>query len=356
MKLITSYILSKYLKNFIIVLLSLELFFIGIDFLQNFSKIPDSANLQLLYLAYNAFFTLTLTLPLALVFGWIITLIVFIKNNEFVSFLSLGSSPKLIYKPIAVFSFLILSFLVLLQATPLAYSYEQRGKIMDGNYFIDTKDSLFLKYNEYFIYFGKLYAEEQRAENIHIFKLEGKDIVESIVAKKALFKNGTWQVFMAKKTIKPMTINFDVSKIKIEYIDNLEVLKGFKPKILDSVYEAKSTFSILDAAEALFLLNDQKINTTSVRSSLYYQAFIPFFIIPVILIVFVASSINSRFFNVAKFSSITIFFTLIVWGVFFMLHKLSQGGIAIPEVALLLPLLIWFIVGYFIFKKRINNY
>ena len=74
------------------------------------------------------------------------------------------------------------------------------------------------------------------------------------------------------------------------------------------------------------------------------------------MIIFVSTSINSRFFNIAQFSSLTIFFTLIFWGVFFMLHKFSKGGVVMPEIAILVPLGLWFIVGYFIFKNRINHY
>jgi len=88
MSILSKYILKKYLINFIIVLISLELFFVGIDYLQNFKNIPASANLQLLYILYNSFFTLTLALPLSIVFGWIVTLVLFIKNNEFVAFKS----------------------------------------------------------------------------------------------------------------------------------------------------------------------------------------------------------------------------------------------------------------------------
>ena len=54
MKTLTRYLLEKYFKNFIIVLLSLEIFFVGIDYLQNFKSIPDSANLQLLYVLYKS--------------------------------------------------------------------------------------------------------------------------------------------------------------------------------------------------------------------------------------------------------------------------------------------------------------
>ena len=100
MSILTKYILKKYLINFIIVLISLELFFVGIDFLQNFKSIPPSANLQLLYILYNGFFTLTLALPLSIVFGWVITLTIFIRNNEFVAFNALGATRKDIFKPV----------------------------------------------------------------------------------------------------------------------------------------------------------------------------------------------------------------------------------------------------------------
>ena len=52
MSILTKYIIEKYLKNFIIILLSLEIFFVGIDFLQNFKSIPQSANLQLFYIYF----------------------------------------------------------------------------------------------------------------------------------------------------------------------------------------------------------------------------------------------------------------------------------------------------------------
>jgi lipopolysaccharide export system permease protein len=356
LNLLTNYVLTKYLKNFIIVLVSLELFFVGIDFLQNFKDVPRSANLQLLYILYNAFFTLTLTLPLSLVFGWIITLILLIKNNEFVAFLSLGVRPKNIYFPIIGVSFLLLSILLLLQATPLAYSYEQKNKIMDGEYFSSTKADIFLKYDNYFVYFKRFFPLEKRAEEIHIFKIQDNDVVESIVASKASFHNDRWYVSNATITTKPSQIIWDTSKVIVKEEKSLETLEGFKPKILDNVYESKSNFSIIDAVYAFLLLKAQNINTDTIRASLYYQVFVPFFILPIILIIFVSTSINSRFFNISKFSSLSVFFTLIFWGIFFMLHKFAKGGVVIPEVALLVPLALWFIIGYTLFKNRINLY
>lgn len=352
MSVLTKYILQKYLKSFLIVLVSLQLFFVGIDFFQNMKSLPESANLQLLYLFYNSFFTLTLTLPLSLVFGWILTLVILIKGNELVAFIALGVSRRRIYSPVLKISFLLLVILIALQATPLAYSYEQKSKILDDEYFISTKSDIFLKYNDYHIFFQKLYPIEKRAENIHIFKVQDKDLVESIVAKKAYFQNNRWYVIDAKVTKKPKNIDFHSSKIEVRHEKFLHTLEGFKPKILNNVYEAKSTFSIVDAISALILLDKQGINTDKIRAALYYEVIVAFFILPLIILIFAYAALNSRFFNIGKFTSLSIFFTLVSWGVFFLLHKFSNNGTLLPEISLLLPMFLWYTLSFIVYKKK----
>ncbi|AXX91742.1 permease [Malaciobacter molluscorum LMG 25693] len=352
MSILTKYVLQKYLKSFFIVLISLQLFFVGIDFFQNVKNLPDSANLQLLYLFYNSFFTLTLTLPLSLVFGWILTLVILIKGNELVAFTALGVSKRKIYSPVLKVTFFLLIVIIALQATPLAYSYEQKDKILDGEYFTSTKSDIFLKYDNYYVYFQRLFPIEKRAENIHIFNVENKDLVESIVAKKAYFQNNRWYIIDAKITTKPKKIDFPTSKIVVKHEKFLHTLEGFKPKILDNVYEEKSAFSILDAVSALLLLKQQGINTDKIRGALYYEIIVSFFIIPIMMLVFAYSALNSRFFNVGKFTSLSIFFTLIIWGLFFLLHKFSNNGTLSPELSLLLPMFLWYTISFIVYKRK----
>ncbi len=355
MSILSRYILKKYLFNFIIVLVSLELFFVGIDFLQNFKHLPSSANLQLLYLLYNSFFTLTLALPLSLVFAWILTLVLFIRSNEFVAFNALGSKPYKIYFPIVLAAFTFISILVSLQFTPLAYSYEQKKKILDGEYFSSKKEDIFLKYNNNYIYFKKFFPLEKKARNIHIYKISNnKDIIQTIIAKDAYFKDDKWYITDARIVNKPEKMDLNTSKLNIQYKKTLTTLEGFKPKILDNVYETKSHFSILDAISALILLSDQGIHTEKIRSILYNQLLIPFFIIPLLFLIFAYATLNSRFFNMGKFVSLSIFSTLVVWGLFFMLFKFTNGGIVSPEVSIVLPLFLWFIISYFIFIKKVD--
>lgn len=355
MSILTRYILKKYLLNFTIVLISLELFFVGIDFLQNFKRLPDSANLQLLYLLYNGFFTLTLALPLSIVFGWIVTLVIFIKNNELVAFNALGSRSKDIYSPVVKISLFLIALLILLQLTPLAYSYEQKRKILHNEYFTSTKADIFLKYNDNYVYFKKLLPLEKKAEGIHIYKVKDRDIVQSIVAKNAYFQNNKWYVVDAKIMNKPSNMNLERAKLDIKYEKFLNTLEGFKPKILDNVYESKSNFSVIDAVSALILLSNQGINTDKIRGALYNQLIVSFFVIPILLLVFAYASLNSRFFNVGKFTSLSIFGTLIVWGVFFMLFKFTSGGIVIPEISILLPFALWIVGSLIFYKKKIDS-
>ncbi|MEA2049746.1 MAG: LptF/LptG family permease [Campylobacterota bacterium] len=353
MNILTKYLLEKFLKYFFIILFSLEIFFVGIDFLQNLNSMPNSANLQLLYLFYNAFFTLTITLPLSLGFAWIVTITFLIKNNELVSFYSLGISHKSILIPIVSISILLTSILIGLQATPLAYSYEQKQKILKNQYFISEQSNIFLKYNEYFIYFEKLYPLEKKATNIHIFKTKNNDIVETIVGKKAYYQNNKWYVLDTKITKKPETIDWNKSKLEVTYEKFLFTLEGFEPKIINNVYKANVQFSIIDAVYTILLLDNQDFNTNKIKAILYSQLFTPFFIIPIIILVFVFSTPSSRFFNTATFISTAIFFTLFVWGVMFLLQKLALGSIVLAEIAILLPLLFLFVITYYLYTKKV---
>lgn len=354
MNILTKHILGKFLKYFFIILISLEVFFVGIDFLQNISKLPQSANLQLLYLLYNGFFTLTITLPLSLIFAWIVTLTMFIRNNELVSFYSLGISKGTILTPIVTISTIITIILISLHATPLAYSYEEKKKILENEYFASVQSNIFLKYNEYFIYFEKLYPIEKKAVGIHIFKTKNNDVIETIEGQKAYYQNNKWYVIDTKITKKPEIIDWNKSKLEVSYEKFLYTLEGFEPKIINNVYKANIQFSILDAVKAILILEDQEFNTNKIKAILYAQTIMPFFIIPIMILIFIFTSASSRFFNTAKFISISIFLSLCSWGVMFLLQKLSLGGVILAEIAIILPVMLLFILTYFVYKKRIS--
>jgi lipopolysaccharide export system permease protein len=353
LKIITKYLLTKYVKYFLIILVSLELFFVGIDLLQYFARLPNSANLQLLYVMYNVFFTLTITLPLSLIFGWIVTLTFLIKDNALVSFYALGISQKDILVPIILITTLFTFILIALQSTPLAYAYEEKNKILQNRYFVNEQNNIFLKYNEYFVYFKKLYPIEKKAIDIHIFKTKNNDIVEIIVGKKAFYQNNKWYVIDTKITKKPDTIDWNSTKLDVSYEKFLYTLEGFEPKIISNVYKGKAQYSIIDAIRTILLLDVQELNTNKIKAILYSQIIMPFFVLPLLVLIFIYTTPSSRFFNSAIFISAMIFLTLSVWGILFLLQKLALGSVILAEIAIILPVVLFFIISYILYNKKI---
>ncbi|MFY9093347.1 LptF/LptG family permease, partial [Aliarcobacter butzleri] len=187
------------------------------------------------------------------------------------------------------------------------------------------------------------------------YKVKGDNLVETIIGEKAYFQNDKWYVVDVKVINKPENIDINNSKLDVRYEKFLHTLEGFKPKILDNVYESKSDFSIMDAVSALILLKDQGMNTQKIRTILYNQLIIPFFVIPILILVYSFASLNSRFFNMAKFVSFSIFGTLIVWGFFFLVFRLTSSGTVIPEISMLLTMFIWVIFSIYFYNKKINS-
>lgn len=353
MNIITKYLLLKYLKYFLIILFSLEIFFVGIDLLQNISKLPSSANLQLLYATYNFFYTLTITLPISLIFGWIVTLTMMVKSNELVSFYALSISPQNIIKPVVAITSLILLALVFMQSTQLAYSVEQKEKILNNTLFVNEKGNIFLKYNDYFIYFKKLYPLEKKAEGIQIFEIKENDIVQKIAAKKAYYQNNRWYIIDATITKKPQNITWEDSKLEISHEKFLYTLEGFEPSIINNVYKAKVQFSTIDAIRTILLLEEQDFNTNKIKAILYSQIVMPFFAIPLIVLIFLFTGASSRFFNTTAYLSTTIFLTLITWGLLYLLQKLSFGNVVIAEIALVLPVAILALLSSYLYSRKL---
>ncbi len=354
MKLITKYLLGKYLKYFFIILVSLEIFFIGFDYLQNVGRLPHSANLQLLYLFYNGFFILTITLPLSIIFAWIVTLTFLIKENTLISFYALGVSKKMVLFPIVLIGVFLTIILMFFQTTELAYSSDQKSKILSNKFFVNEKSNILLKYNNNFVYFQKLYPLEKRAENIKIFRLENRELVETILAKIAYYQDNKWYVGDATIISKPKKLEWGSSKLNIRYEKSLYTLDGFKPEIISNVYQEKVEYSIDDALYTIALFEKQGLNTDKITAILYGKLFIPFMVIPLVVLIFAYSSISGRFFKTGKFISGAILFSLGIWGLFFFLQKIATATLLTPQVAIILPLSLLFLYSVVMYQKRIS--
>ena len=346
------YIAYHYLKYFVVILFALIAFMVGFDYMSNSETLPDSANLVVLYLMYKSFFAVDMMTPLSLVFAMIATKVFLIRSNALVAFYSLGYSKTDVLKPFVSVASLVIVLFIALHATSFARADEYAKNIRATSEHLQPTEDLFFTFSDQYVYFGHLFPLQQRAENVRIFRVAANALSEVIVADEAVYRDGYWHIADARLIRKPAEPTIGGKGIEIEEQQNFKVLKDFKPKILDQVYEGKVNFTIVDAFDALQLLNKQNVSIDRIKSSLYKSFVYPLFVPFLIVIIFFFVPISTRFLNLSLFSFGAILSTLIVWSVLFTLIELSNSKTIPSEVGIVLPVALLFFVSLFLWQRN----
>ncbi|EQB39975.1 permease [Sulfurimonas hongkongensis] len=344
--LLFKYISFHYLKFFFIILSALVMFLVGFDYMDNADSLSESANLVLIYLVYKVFFAIDMLLPLSLIFAMISTKIFLIRSNALVSFYSLGYSRIDVLKPFVVVSTLVIILFISLHSLSSFSRAEEFSKNIRKNsaYLSPTKD-LFFTHKDKYIYFSEMLPLQERAEGIRVFSIKDNILKEVIVASSAIYRDDSWYIAKADIITKPDDMSFDSPGMKIKEAKSLNILEGFRPKMLDQVYEGKVNFTIKNAIDALFLLKDQNINTSAIKGALYKIFIYPFFVPCLVVIIFFFVPISVRFLNVSLFSFGAILATLLFWGILFMLIELSNNKTIPSEIGVVAPVVILFLIA-----------
>jgi len=346
------YIALHYLKYFFIIMSALVLFMVGFDYMGNAHSLSNSANLLLIYLVYKSFFAVDMLLPLALVFAMISTKIYLIRSNALVSFFSLGYSRVDVLRPFVVVSTAIIVLFISLHSWPsFARADEFSNNIRKNAQYLSPTRDLFFTYKGKYVYFSKMLPLQEKAEGIRVFSIKNGSLKEVVVAKSAIYRDEYWFIKKANIITKPDDLSYTSLGIKVTKAKDLKILGGFRPKILDQVYEGKVNFTIKNAIDAIMLLNDQNINTSSIKGALYKIFIYPFFVPFLIIIIFFFVPMSIRFLNVSLFSFGAILATLLVWGVLFMLIELSNNKTIPSEIGVIAPIFILFLIAFRQWRK-----
>ncbi len=340
------YISYHYIKYFFIIMLALVVFLVGFDYMENAQKLSKSANLVLIYLVYKSFFAIDMLLPLALIFSMISTKIYLIRSNALVSFYSLGYSRVDVLRPFVVVSSIIIVIFILLHSlSSFSRADEFSNNIRKNAEYLSPTRNLFFTYKDKYIYFSKMLPLQERAEDIRVFSIKNNSLQEVLVASSATYVDEYWSIKEADIISKPDDMTLDSLGIKVTHENDLKILHGFRPKMLDQVYEGKVNFTIKDAIDALVLLKDQNINTSSIKGALYKIFIYPLFVPCLVVIIFFFVPISVRFLNVSLFSFGAILATLLIWGILFMLIELSNNKTISSEVGVLAPVVVLFLIA-----------
>ena len=352
MKLFERYIVKNYLKNFFIIFIALDFFYVGVDLLTNYTNLPDSANLQILYVLFQAMNAVNYVLPLSIVFGMIVTHFAMIKSNELICMYASSISQKALVRPFFFTSLALTVFYVGLNTTEFAYAYEYSVNLKKYNRISTSSEELFLKHNNQYIYFKKLDPMKQIAYDVSIFEVNGIDLTKITRATSAYFVKNHWILEDANITYKPSITSLNDTGFRSEKVDKLQTMENFKPKIMDNVYQSEYALSISDGMDALAFFSAQGVNTNKIKATLFYQLFFPFFAPFLIVILYYKAPVMSRYFNTALISSSFAFIALIVWSGLFLLSRLSANGVLFSEIGILSPIILLSFMGLYFYHKR----
>jgi len=351
-------IIKRYVKAFFTIFIGLTVFFAGIDLISNLDKLPNSANLKVLFALNRLMFFTTFTFGLSLMFGLISAMVSLIKENELVVIYSFGASKKELLKP---FLYMIMFFIAVFWGLNNFSSYVSAKQISDNikkyGHISKYESNLFLKSKNSYIFISKLNKFKKEGENISIFETDGIDLKRVIKAKRGIFKDNSWLLKDVKIIDKPsIDDTIEGKKLKITKLEDYSVLKGFKPEIMDSLYKGSSGLTISDYVKALLLLKDKELSVTSIKANLFQVIFFPLFSLFLGVILFFKLPLQRRGENLGMLSAGLYFASLVVWGMLYMFIQVAKNGVVPPEIGIILPILLLGLYSSYYYRKNIATF
>jgi len=341
------YLVKLYTVNLVAVLFGLSFAFAMIDYFQHIGQLDIAGNYKILYIFYKWQEALGMLYPLAIVFSLIMTKLSLVKHNTMAALHAFGYNKKRLFVPFFMVAFLTYVGFTLLHTTEFSYAKDKSSLLLKNELGAYNVNDLFFKYNDTFVYMNKLDPIEKKIENITIFKVEGYQVRYTIHAPLATFDGKEWD---AQNAILKTHIYKDGELVKytVEHKKSIKTLRGYKPKIIESLYEGKA-LNVIDAYNTWQLLDRQHLNSDKVRVSLYDKVVVPLFSLALLLILFFKLPFHTRMINIGSVIALSLGATFVIWGVLFGLGQIGANGVLSPEVSAILPIVLLWIYAVYVY-------
>jgi len=155
--------------------------------------------------------------------------------------------------------------------------------------------------------------------------------------KKATFDGRFWVAEEADVMQKKYTKSGVLSGFKRETIHRYKMLEGYKPKVIELIYEGES-LSLLDAIQTYGILREQHLDTNKIKASFYGKVLLPLFAFFMISVLFFKTVHYVRYMNRELVWAVSLGGTLLLWGMLYVLYSLGSGGTLSPDIAIALPI------------------
>ena len=348
------YIAKLYSKNLISILFGLSFAYAAMDYFQYSQKLHSFSH-KILYIFYMWQEALSLLYPLTIVFALIVTKLALVKNNTMGALHAFGYTKKRLFWPLFWVGLLTYLMFTALHTTEFSYAKDKANLLLKNELGAYDVNDLFFKYNDTFVYINTLDPIEKKIEDITIFKVEGYQVRYTINAQDATFDGKEWEAH--KAIVKTHHyVDGELEKYSVEHKERIKTLKGYKPKIIESLYEGKA-LNILDAYSTWKLLDTQHLNSDKIRAIFYDKTVVPLFSIALMLILFFKLPFHARMMNLGGVIALALGATFMIWGILFGLNQIGSNGVLAPEFTAIIPIVIlwaYAIYVYFTDEKRIE--
>lgn len=341
------YLAKMYIKNLLSVLFGLSFAFATIDYFQHIQQLNVATNYKILYIFYMWQEALGLLYPLAIVFALIMTKLTLVKNNTMGALHAFGYDKKRLFLPLFTVGSITYVIFIFLHTTEFSYAKDKAAFLLENKIGDYKVNDLFFKYNDTFVYINNLDPIEKKIEDITIFQVEGYKVHYTINAPYATFDGEKWTAYDA--TLKTHIYQGDeLQRYTVEHKERIETLEGYKPKIIESLYEGKA-LNIIDAYTTWRLLVKQNLSSNKIRSSIYDKIVVPLFSIAMLLILFFKLPFHARMMNMGGVIALSLAATFITWGILFGLSQMGANGIVIPELTAIFPIIILWAYAIYVY-------
>jgi lipopolysaccharide export system permease protein len=349
------YLAWHYLRNLVAILFGLAFAFAAIDYFQHIQELDVSGNYKILYLYYMWQEALGLLYPLAIVFALIMTKLNLVKQNTMGALHAFGYSKKRLVAPVMFVATLTYAIFLALHTTEFSYAKDKAAVLLENQLNAYDVNDLFFKYNDTFVYMKKLDPVHKKLEEITIFKVAGHKVLYTIHAPYAIFNGEEWDAHDA--TLKTHVYeNGTLMRYTVEHKARIKTLKGYKPKIIESLYEGKA-LNIVDAYNTWKLLEKQHLNSDKIRAALYEKTVMPLFALAMVIILFFKLPFHARMMRFGLVIALALGSTFVVWGLLFGLYQIGANGVLSPEMTAVFPIVLLWIYAIYVFvtdERRIR--
>jgi len=335
-------------------LLAVTLMLTLIDYLKHANEITAGGNQAILYLFYTWEFRLSQFYPLAIVFAGVLTYMSLVHNHAWVSLHTFGYTRKQLFMPFFLPASILYIALLFLQTGEFSYAREKAWAILHHTQSARIVDDLFFKYNDSFVYVKRLDPIQKVLEDVTVFTLKQRRVTSAITLRYAKFDGIQWVADHAVLTKKRYSEQGKLSGFQRETLKDYKLLKGYKPKVIELIYEGDS-LSLRDAINTYVVLKKQGLDADKIKSSFYSKVFFPLFSLAILTILFFKTPYFARYMNREWIWTLALGGTLVLWGLLYALYSLSASGTVSPDLAILFPIVLLLAYALTLFIKGTSN-